>query len=150
VDLNRREVLGLGLTVTAGGFLAACSSPDPPAAAPTEQTPNLLATPDLELIALYMAVRSAYPALDASLQTIEEQHRAHLAALGGEVSIEDIDVTVATTSAAAVEQCMLAERRAADIHQAACLRSADPVEVRLLALISASEASHVPALERLL
>jgi hypothetical protein len=141
--------LTLGAAVAAGGLAAACSSSDSQTFSPSEPEPNLLATPDLELIALYTAVRRSYPALDAPLKEIEDQHVAHVVALGGEVPVEPIDVAVAGTSAAAIEQCILAERRAADLHQEACLRGTDPTQVRLLALLSASEASHVPALARL-
>lgn len=149
MSLDRRRVLALGVAMTAGGVVTACSSPESQTQTP-EPERNPLANPDRELIALYAAVRRTYPALDGPLREFEDQHVAHLAALGGDDIVDEVDISVAVTSAGAIEQCMLAERRAADSHQDACLRSADAVEVRLLTLIAASEASHVPALERLL
>lgn len=148
MHLTRREILALGAAVTAAGAVAGCSSE--PTATPSAPQPEPRTVPDLELIALYAAVRRTYPDLGTALAEIEEQHRAHVAALGEPDTSTELAVTVAATKRAALEQCMVAERRAADLHEAACLNSDDPTLARLLAVIAASEASHVPALERLL
>lgn len=136
--------------MAAAGVSAACSGAEPEEKLVPEDAQNPRTTPDIELLALYAAVRRVYPALDAELGVIEGQHRDHLTALGGSLPDDFLDVPVAQTRAAAVEQCMIAERRAADAHQSACLQSSDPVEARLLAILSASEASHVPALAALI
>ncbi len=149
MNLSRRRVIALSGVVAAAGVGAACSGPEPEEMRGSEPERSPLTTPDTELLALYAAVRRTYPALDGVLAEIEGQHLDHLTALGGIPPEVSLDVTVAGTSAAALEQCMIAERRAADAHQEACLRSADPIEARLLAIIAASEASHVPALAAL-
>jgi hypothetical protein len=149
VNLSRRRVIALGAVVAAAGVSAACTDTEPGATGASEPERSPLTTPDLELLALYASVRRTYPELNTQLAALEAQHREHLAALGSSDPDALIDVPVAGTSAAAVEQCMMAERRAADAHQAACLQSSDPTQARLLAILAASEASHVPALAAL-
>lgn len=149
MNLSRRRVIALGAVAAAAGMGAACSGAEPEEMRGSEPERNPLTTPDIELLALYSAVRRTYPELDGVLAEIEGQHLDHLTALGGSIPEVSLEVTVAETSAAALEQCMIAERRAADAHQAACLQSNDPIEARLIAIIAASEASHVPALAAL-
>jgi len=142
--MSRRALL-----VGTGVVLVACSSevsvqdsppPEQSDIAPTQQT-------ELALIALYSAVRAAFPALDEPLRAIQVQHEAHLAALDGQLrQIEP--PPIASTEAGALEQCALAETQAANAHQRACV-TADSDLARLLTLITASEASHVPALRKL-
>jgi hypothetical protein len=144
VHLSRRTLLaGTGLV------LVACSqdtavpetrSTEPAALDPTQQV-------ELNLIALYTAVRAAFPALDQPLKGIQAQHEAHLTALDGELG-EIQTPPIARTPEGALDQCVLAETQAANAHQQACLGAA-PELARLLTLISASEASHIPALEQL-
>lgn len=149
MKLSRRRVIALSGVVAAAAVSSACSGTEVERIRESEPERNPLTTPDMGLLALYAAVRRTYPSLDEVLAEIEDQHRAHLAALGGSASEVSLEVTVAATSAGALEQCIIAERRAADAHQAACLQSVDPNEARLLAIIAASEASHVPALAAL-
>lgn len=150
MNLSRRRVIALGAVAAAAGVSAACTNTEPEAIEASQAERDPLTTPDVELLALYASVRRAFPALDAQLAVLQAQHREHLTALGGSEPDVLLDVPVAGTSTAAVEQCMMAERRAADAHQAACLQSSDPTQARLLAILAASEASHVPALAALI
>lgn len=141
MQITRRTLIaGSGLALVACSREVVPQEPapvEPPARDPSEQT-------ELALIALYTAVRAAYPDLDEPLADIAAQHVAHLQALGGQVQALD-PPPVARTQQGALDQCMVAETQAANAHQSACL-TAEPVRARLLTLLSASEASHVPAL----
>lgn len=147
MQITRRTLLaGSGLVLVACSVqdtevdTARSEQPGQPESAPAQQT-------ELALIALYTAVRAGHPELDTALADIQSQHEAHLIALGGTMREMELP-PVASTPNGALEQCILAETQAANAQQAACM-DADTSAARTLALISASEASHVPALRRL-
>lgn len=154
--LTRRRALGL----VAGSalLLAACTTDDaltPPT--PSDGVPTggvvtsagAVALDEADLVARYEAVLAAYPDLDEAVNSlltdIRDQHAEHRDALGG---APDAPVPSAPDASldAAIGDLLARERSAAKARRRACVAADDPAAARLLALIGASEASHVPAL----
>jgi hypothetical protein len=110
------------------------------------------AVDEARLIARYDAVLSAPDAVPAAalalLTSIRDQHIAHRDALGG-ASPAPAPADPAGTWQAALADLVDAERVASKSRIRACVESADPETARLLTLIGASEAAHVPALREL-
>ena len=158
VALTRRQ--GLIAMALAGPvtLLAACTGDAGPAPttpvdgsaapAPTEAT----AAQEAVLVAAYDAALGALPALDADtvalLTLIRDQHAQHRDALGGSAE-EAPGVAAPQSRDEAIGALIDAERAATRSRVRACVAATDPEAARLLSLIAASEASHVPALRDL-
>jgi len=163
--------VGVGLLV-AGCTSGGPSSPAP--TSPAAPDPLLAELADeRSLIAAYDATMASYPAVRARLRSVRDDHAAHAAALvnvlGAAASSSPSEATSSTgsstgsptsgatpsaapsgrpvpaTVAAAVAVLRAAERSAASARGTVALTAA-PDRARLLAGISASEASHVAVL----
>ena len=169
VAVARRSVL-IGGTVGAGLLLAGCTSDGPSGSAPTTPPPPdpLLAelVDERRLIAAYDATIGRYPALRPRLTAVRADHAAHAAALvtalGAAAPVSPSasadgsagpsasggpspTPTVAATAGAALAALRAAERSAASARGTVAL-TAPAGRARLLAGISASEASHLAVL----
>ena len=157
VPLTRRQGLR-ALAVGAPALLLAACTSDPEqapsstpsanegaAAAPSADDPAATdpAADEAALIALYDAALAAPGTSDTRevLALLRDQHAAHRDALGGAA---DVPVPASPPSLAAL---IAAEKRASRARIRACVAAADPDVARLLALIAASEAAHVPVLK---
>ena len=103
---------------------------------------------EAELIAQYDAVIALFPQLKATLTPLRDQHRAHLEALGapGTSIPSALQGERAGSPQAARTQLADAEKRASQQRLSDCLVATNEAVARTLALISASEASHVAVL----
>ena len=150
---------GLALSLAAPfGLLAACSGGesdaatsaggDGPGAAPSAEEAVDQAVQEADLVALYDAVLAAFPGSDAAdmLTAVRDQHARHRDALGGASGPSAATPTVPATLGAALTALAGTEREASRSRIRACVDAADPERARLLSIIAASEASHVPAL----
>ena len=170
VAVARRSVL-IGGSVGVGLLVAGCTSDGPSSPAPTSPAPPdpLLAelADERTLIAAYDATMARHPALRARLSAVRADHAAHAAALvtalgpaappspapsgtspsstGTASSATASSSPVPGTAVAAVAALRAAERAAASGRGTIAL-TAPPDRARLLAGISASEASHVAVL----
>jgi hypothetical protein len=165
VAVARRSVL-IGGSVGAGLLLAGCTSGEPASPAPTTPPPPdpLLAelADERRLIGAYDATIARYPALRARLEPVRADHAAHAAALvtalgpavpttspapapTSSATATPSGSPVPGTAAAAVAALRAAERAAASARGTVTL-TAPADRARLLAGISASEASHVVVL----
>jgi hypothetical protein len=162
VAVARRSVL-IGGSVGAGLVLAGCTSGEPAPAPTTPPPPDpLLAelADERRLMGAYDATIARYPALRARLGPVRADHAAHAAALvtalgpaAPTTSAAPTPSTTATpsgspvpgTAAAAVAALRAAERAAASARGTVALTAAAD-RARLLAGISAAEASHVVVL----
>ncbi|HEY7104354.1 MAG TPA: ferritin-like domain-containing protein [Mycobacteriales bacterium] len=171
--MARRSVL-IGGSVGVGLLVAGCTAGGPSSPAPTTPAPPdpLLAelTDERRLIAAYDATVARHPALRARLTAVRDEHAAHAAALvtalgpaappspttpaasasptvslSTGVESSGSGSRVPATPAAAVAALRAAERAAASARGTVAL-TAPPDRARLLAGISASEASHVAVL----
>ena len=104
----------------------------------------LAAAAESDLIALYDAAIATGPGEDRSLlfTALRDQHIAHREALGGASDAP------APTRAPDLGALITAERQAARDRIRSCVDADDPEIARVLALIAASEAAHVPALRQ--
>lgn len=153
--LTRRAGLVLGLTAPLA-VLAACStsadstgtngSPAPAGSAGDGGQVDDQAVQEADLVALYDAVLAAFPdaAVTGLLRSVRDQHAQHLDALGGATSTGAASVPATLT--AALTALAATEREASRSRVRACVAAGDPENARVLSLIAASEASHVPAL----
>lgn len=139
---DRRQVLQAAVLAAAGmAILPGCSTQDGPTAPPP--TPDPAQADELALISAYdAALVTAKPADQARLQTIRDEHVAHLRALGW----EDLPAPSASGSRTTTAQLIRAERRAARVRTQAARDATDADEAQLLALIAASEYQHVVTL----
>lgn len=153
--ITRREgLIALALAGPAA-LLASCTSDtaEPqPTASPTQSAEGAaesVAAAEALLVASYEAAIAALPDADpaviALLTGIRDQHTAHRDALGGTSAVPDGPPQPAA-QAAVIDELLAAERQAARDRIDACEAAPDPELARLLAMIGASEASHVPAL----
>jgi hypothetical protein len=159
--LRRRQLLAAS-TTTLPLFLAlsACRAPAVLAGPPplSEQVRVLFTavTAEQDLIFEYKKTMAVYSALVPALTPLLAEHEAHLAQLRARI-IEPPGKTVPdrvtakpripATSAAAVAALRAAER-AACTAQLRRLAGASPSLAQLYAAIAASEATHVPLLDR--
>lgn len=148
--VSRRAVLAAAV-VGAPIVLAACSSSSSASgdtAASDEAAGSDAASREHAIIALYDAVLSSGESLGSSaamLQLIRDQHAAHAAALGaesGDAPKPSFD------TADPVRSLIKAEKAIRKAHADAARISGAEDVTRLLTVIAASEASHVPALKR--
>lgn len=147
-NVSRRALI-LGSGAAALG-LAACSNDSPAPAASTtpadvDSTRHEVATSEQALIDLYAAAIATNPTVADQLQVIADQHADHLAALG----VAAQPASPAPTAGTSLADLRDAERQAARQRRTACVASSDGELARTLALIAASEASHVAALKEL-
>ncbi len=157
IAITRRQGLLALALIGPVGVLAACSSSAEPvpgeSSAPTALAPaDASAQQETELMALYDAVLAAFPTLAAEtvavLTALRDQHAQHREALGGSANAA-AEVTAPADITAALAALVSAEHVASRDRIRACVDSPDPETARLLALIGASEAAHVPALRDL-
>jgi hypothetical protein len=155
--ITRRDgLIALGLLAPAA-LLAACTggdaAPDATSSAvPTESPEGLaaaVAEQEAELVARYEAALAALAGADSGLRSlltaIRDQHAAHRDALGGTSATPEAPAQP-TAASAVIAELVAAEREATRDRISACVESADAELTRLLSLIAASEAAHVPAL----
>jgi hypothetical protein len=154
--LTRRQgLIGLALLGPVG-VLTACTQGEDVAAeasTPAPITPGLVdevSTDEAALIARYDVAIAAFPdaPVTATLSAIRDQHADHLAALGGSAAPASAPSPPASV-AAAITDLIGAERAAAKARVDSCVAAGDPELARLLTMIGASEAAHVPALREL-
>lgn len=149
-SVSRRAVLAAALLLP---VIAACSGGTTPDPSPTGEDPDLalrarIADQESELISSYEAAVRRFPELAKDLNPILEQHRAHRTALGAASASASPSATATAASAAETLALLAAaESAAADDCTTACVKSTGEETARLLALISASEQSHVPYLD---
>jgi hypothetical protein len=174
VAVARRSVL-IGGSVGVGLLIAGCTPDGPSSPVPTSPPPPdpLLAelADERKLVAAYDATMVRHPALRARLSAVRDDHAAHAAALVTALGpaappatpspTESTSASLSTgvessgtvpsasavpaTVGAAVAVLRAAERAAASARGTIVL-TAPPDRARLLAGISASEASHVAVL----
>lgn len=147
--LGRRGFLAGAAALAGSMALAACSSASPTSAnSDTDTVRAQVAAAEGALVALYATTVAAFPELAAGLQPIMREHQAHLAAMGTGLATDA--ATPAGQPPATAAQALIAladaERRAAQQRREACVAASDDELARILALIAASEAAHVPAL----
>jgi hypothetical protein len=157
IAITRRQgLLALALLGPVGVLAACSSSPD---ASPAGSSASASLAPadasaqhETELIALYDAVLDAYPDLEPEtitvLTTLRDQHGQHRDALGGSPDAT-AKATAPENATAALAALVSAEHVASRERIRACIDSPDAETARLLALIGAAEAAHVPALRDL-
>lgn len=158
-QVHRRALLsgalGAGAFVSAvalsgcGGDSPAGTSGSPSATHQAAPAPDVIrsevARAERELLAAYDSVIAQFPELRPMLEPIRTQHADHLAAMG----VDGPDASpeaLAATAELAVAALRSAERQAAAARRASCIACTAPDLTRTLALIAASEQSHVPAL----
>ena len=143
---DRRQVLQMAVVAAAGvAILPGCSSSDAPEPDQT-RTPDAQQADELALIAAYdAALADAKPKQAVTLQTLRDEHAAHLRALGWD------DGPVVEPSPEPVTRAALvrAERRAARMRADAARDATDVELAQILALIAASESQHIVTLEAL-
>lgn len=147
--LTRRRLLlaaGAAAALGAAGCSSTSEGTDATGAADADVLLADVATDEQGLIARYDAAIAAFPGMAAPLRAIRDQHADHLAALGTRPRAVPSAGAPATPDGA-IAGLRDAERQAARARRAACVAADDTQVARLLALIAASEASHVPALK---
>ena len=147
--MSRRAVLAAGAGIAGAGVLAACGDSTAAPGPADDPVATEVAGAEQALIAQYQAFIAAFPQLSVELTPILDQHADHLKALG--VTITSTAAPVAASDPrTAVAVLADAEREAAKARRTSCVAATNPELARLLALIAASEASHAPALTRML
>lgn len=148
--LTRRTLLGsAGAVVLAGCTGGGGAGPTSGSADPgdDDRIRADTASDEAALIALYDAVIARLPDLADALSPLRDQHAEHLAALGADGPASP-EADSPGSVPAALKELSAAERKAADQRMGAAVAASDEELIRLLALISASEASHVAALQQ--
>jgi len=152
--ISRRHVLLGGAAATVTLALAACTSsatPDPNGPPPTgADDPDFtlrtsVVAAEALLIATYDATIAAHPDAKAELQTIRDNHAAHLAAVNtaGSISVPTPQAPqIPASLKSAMLQLAVAEASAAAARGSDCLAAQRWQFARELALVGASEASH--------
>jgi len=163
VDLDAvqsgRQVMDRPLTVTRrvalalpALALAACASdsstPSDTNASPASPSALPSTANELDLIAQYNEAIAQFPQLATILTPLRDQHRAHLASLGGAEVAAPPAPSAAPVGSPQTAKARLAdaEKQAAQQRLSDCLATTDEPLARTLALIAASEASHVAVL----
>lgn len=145
VELSRRTLLAVCIAAPAL-TAAACSATE--TQTPVDEDSDVkraVAANEQGLIIQYRTTLAAFPALVPRLQSILTQHEEHFTAMGGDpLSLSIPPGTSAPKSkSAAINALMKAERAAAKQRTVACGQAVDVELAWTLALIGASEASHV-------
>ena len=147
--ISRRAVLAVGAGIAGAGVLAACGDNTAASGPASDPIAAEVAGAEQALIAQYQAFITAFPQLKLELTPILDQHADHLKALGVTTTSTAAPVA-ASDPRTAVAVLADAEREAAKARRTSCVAATNPELARLLALIAASEASHAPALTRML
>lgn len=147
--MSRRVVLAAGAGIAGAGVLAACGDSTAGLGPADDPVGTEVAGAEQALIAQYQAFITAFPQLSAQLTPILDQHADHLKALGvsGSSTAAPVAASDPRTAVAALADV---EREAAKARRTSCVAATNLELARLLALIAASEASHAPALTRML
>lgn len=145
VELSRRALLAV-CVVTPALVVPACSST--PTQTPVDEDGDVkrtVATSEQALIIQYRATLAAYPEMVPRLQSILTQHEEHFTAMGGDPLALSVPADTATppNRSRAINALLKLERTAAKQRTVACGQAADVELAWTLALIGASEASHV-------
>ncbi len=147
--MSRRALIAAGAGIAGAGVLAACGDSTSASGPADDPVAIEVAGAEQALIAQYQAFIAAFPQLNVELTPILDQHADHLKALG--ITITSTAAPVAASDPrTAVAVLADAEREAAKSRRTACVAATNPELARLLALIAASEASHAPALTKML
>jgi hypothetical protein len=149
---DRRRVLQAGAIVALAALGGAgCDRSDAPMPEPEETGPDEQQADELALIAAYDdALANAGPAARREYLRIRSEHVAHLLALGWEQPVPSPSPeTTAPAVSGARRRLARAERFAARSRREAAVIAGDAEQAQILALIAASEAQHVDALEKL-
>ncbi len=102
------------------------------------------------LVARYSQAIAALPDLTGALTPIREQHLAHALAMGASNADSGALPDPQPSTATEILQGLIeAERQAVGARTASCVGAPEIELARVLALIAASEASHLPYLTRL-
>ena len=147
--ISRRAVLITATGIAGAGVLTACGAGSETSAVAADPVSAEAAGAEQSLIAQYQAFITAFPELAADLTPLLDQHADHAKAIGVKASATAAPVAAADARTA-IAVLAEAERAAAKARRATCVAATSPELARILALIAASEASHVPALTRLL
>lgn len=159
---SRRDGLKAAVLLGPVALLAACTDDSPPeadasasggsAAGAAPELGTAEAVDESRLISAYDAVLAdaddVPAAARAVLQSIRDQHVAHRDALGGAPAAPGPATPIGAWPGALAD-LVAAERAASRSRIRACVESADAELARVLTLIGASEAAHVPALREL-
>ena len=156
--ITRRRGLQALALIGPIGLLAACTDtaapePGPSGTVTAEPAPAEASAADESLlIARYDTVLGAFADADAgvlaTLTAIRDHHAQHRDALGGAAPQDDRSAAPPTL-ATALAELITAERKAGKARVRACVAAGNAETARLLTLIAASEAAHVPALRDL-
>jgi len=147
--MSRRAVLAVGAGIAGAGVLGACGDSTAASGPANDPVATEVAGAEQALIAQYQAFIAAFPQLSLELTPILDQHADHLKSLG--VTITSTAAPVgASDPRTAIAVLADAEREAAKARRTSCVAATNPELTRLLALIAASEASHAPALTKML
>lgn len=147
---DRRRVLQTGALAAAAVLgVGACGRSDNPEP-DTEIAPDEQQSDELALIAAYdAALATAAPGGQRTLRRIRDEHVAHLAALGWPESPPSPSESATPDVRVVRRDLVRAERSAARSRARSAMDAADVDQAQILALIAASEAQHVVALEDL-
>lgn len=160
VFITRRAALGglvgLGSVSALGlvtGSLAACGNNDAGDASVQTTTDagevirQEVINAETALVALYAQAVAALPDLEPALGAIRDQHLAHAMAMGASADVQGTPPGQLPATAAEVLQGLIdAEKAAVGARSAACAGAPEVELTRVLALITASESSHIPYL----
>ncbi|MGV1035841.1 MAG: hypothetical protein ACOYD0_02290 [Candidatus Nanopelagicales bacterium] len=143
--LSRRALLATAAVLPVG-LVAACNSSGS-ASDPDDAVKAAVAAAEQQLVDLYDAAISAFPALGPTLQPIRSQHAEHMSAVGDTPTGSGESAALsATTATGALRELAGQERRAAGQRVSSCV-DADASDLAwLLSLIGASESQHAAAL----
>ncbi len=148
-DISRRAVLISATGIAGAGILTACATGPETSAGAADPVSAEVAGAEQSLIAQYQAFITAFPELSADLNPLLEQHADHAKAIGVKANAATAPVAAADARTA-IAVLADAERAAAKARRASCVAATDQELARIVALIAASEASHAPALTRML
>jgi len=146
---SRRALLVGAGAIGAALVVSSCGTDSPDPVALESDTPapmDIQSESVLRLIVLYAAVAQAFPDLDQALTPIADQHREHARELGRRADASGASLQIPATSRQALRLLIDAEERATRERQDGCATESSSERVRVLTLIAASEASHVPRL----
>jgi hypothetical protein len=147
--ISRRAVLITATGIAGAGILTGCGGGTEISAAAADPVSTEVAAAEQSLIAQYQTFITAFPELSAELTPLLDQHADHARAIGVKAPASTAPVAAADARTAIAVLADI-EREAAKARRASCVAATDPELARIVALIAASEASHAPALTRLL
>lgn len=153
VLITRRSVLGgatLGVVTVSLAGCRAAQQTDGTVVTTTDVGESIrqeVIAAETALVALYDQAIAGLPDLQPALGAIREQHLAHATAMGAAPDAQGAPPGPLPPTAAQVLQGLIdAERTAVGARTAACVAAPEAELARVLALITASESSHLPYL----